>query len=174
MAKINDIKNIISGMALAKPSPVITYPVVEGTAALAPSVKEVIEFPAKKENTQTDKGLGAFLTTLVEGKDYGRLPGIPSPVLFKSGAQKILRHLNYHYTVALVSKTVVATDKLVAYTVLVTILTAEDKHVGQALGSANSLENKFAKSGMGADSMLVGMATKRALLEAVRTLLIRI
>lgn len=172
MAKINDIKNIISGMATAKPTPVINYPMVDGTAAIAPTVKEVIEYPAKKENTQTDKGLGVFLNTLVEGKDYDRLPGIPHPVLFKRGAQKILRHLNYHYTVALVYKTVVASDKLVAYTVLVTILTAEDKYVGQALGSANSLESKFAKNGMGADSMLVGMATKRGLIEAVKELMV--
>ena len=164
MASVKDIKAQISNLATLKQPP---QQVREQTTK-----EEVIEYPVRKENTQTDKGLGAFLTTLVEGKDYGKLPGVPRPVLFKSGAQKILRHLNYHYTIALVDKTVVAADKLVAYTVLVTILTAEDKHVGQALGSANSLESKFAKNGMGADSMLVGMATKRGLLDAVRELLV--
>lgn len=164
MASLKDIKAQINNLATSKQPP---QQVREQTTK-----EEVIEYPVRKEHTQTDKGLGVFLSSLVEGKDYGRLPGIPHPVLFKRGAQKILKFMNYHYTVALVDKTVVASDKLVAYTVLVTILTAEDKYVGQALGSANSLESKFAKNGMGADSMLVGMAAKRALIEAVKELIV--
>ena len=171
MASVKDIKAQISNLKTSKPIQIPSSPKIEDTV-IPSTTSKVIEYPVRKESTQTDKVLGAFLTTLVEGTDYGRLPGVPRPVLLKSGAQKILKYFNYHYTVALVSKTVVAADKLVAYTVLVTILTDDDKHVGQALGSANSLENKFAKNGMGADSMLVGMATKRGLLDAVRELLV--
>lgn len=171
MASVKDIKAQISNLKTSKPIQIPSSPKIEDTV-IPSTTSKVIEYTAQKENTQTDKGLGAFFSSLTDGKDYGRLPGIPRPVLFKRGALKILRHLNYHYTVALIDKTVVATDKLIAYTVLVTILTSDDKYVGQALGAANSLESKFAKSGMGTDSMLVGMATKRGLIDAVRTLLV--
>lgn len=162
MAKINEIKAVLNGMT---PKPAV---------AVVSENNDVVKTPIKKEATQVRSELGNFLATLVEGKDYGYLPNVPKPVLFKSGALRILNFLNYTYTVTLVDKTIIPAEKLIAYTVCVTVLTADEKLVGQALGSTNSLEAKFAKSGFSADNMLVSMATKRALIDAVRTLLVRI
>ena len=97
MASLKDIKAQIGKLKTSTPMQIPSSIKIENT-----TTPSTIEYPAKKEHTQTDKGLGVFLSSLVEGKDYGRLPGIPHPVLFKRGAQKILKFMHYHYTVALV------------------------------------------------------------------------
>lgn len=163
MAKITEIQSVLTGMASKAP-----------VAVADVNNDELAKTPQKKEATPVLNELSNFLSTLVEGKDYGYLPNIPKPVLFKSGALRILQFLKCTYTVTLVDKTIIPTEKLISYTVCVSVLTSEGQQIGQALGSTNSLETKFIKSGFSADNMLVSMATKRALLEAVRTLLIRI
>ena len=160
MAKINEIKSVLTGMT---PKPPVT---------VADTGKEiVIKSPIKKEATKVRDELGNFLATLKEGKDFGYLPNIPKPVLFKSGALRILQFLKCSYEITLVDKTIIPAEKLISYTVSVTILTADGKQVGQALGSTNSLEAKFARSGFSADNMLVSMATKRALISAVKAII---
>ena len=160
MAKLNEIKSVLSGMANKPP------------VAVADTGKETaIKSPIKKEATKVRDELGNFLATLKEGKDFGYIPNIPKPVLFKQGALRILNFLKCSYEVALVDKTIIPAEKLISYTVCVTVLSAEGKQVGQALGSTNSLESKFAKSGFSSDNMLVSMATKRALIAVVKEII---
>ena len=160
MAKITAIKSVLSGMANKPP-----------VAVVADNNDELVKTPQKKEATKVRDELGNFLATLVEGKDYGYIPNIPKPVLFKQGALRILNFLKCSYEVALVDKTIIPAEKLISYTVCVTVLTAEGKPVGQALGSTNSLEAKFVRSGFSADNMLVAMASKRALISAVKAII---
>ena len=159
MAKINAIKAVLNGMANKPP-----------VAVVAENTDDVTT-PQKKEATKVRDELGNFISTLVEGKDYGFIPNIPKPVLFKQGALRILNFLKCSYEVVLVDKTIIPAEKLISYTVCVTVLSAEGKQVGQALGSTNSLESKFVKSGFSSDNMLVAMASKRALVTAVKEIL---
>ena len=52
-----------------------------------------------------------------------------------------------------------------------TIMDADGVIVAEALASANTLEKKFADKGFAADSMLIGMASKRALVLAVKEMI---
>lgn len=161
MAKINAIKAVINGMTLKPPVTVVVNNNDDG-----------VKTPIKKEVTRARSELSNFLSTLVEGKDFGHLPNVPKPVLFKQGALKILKFFKCRKTMQLVDKTISATDQLIAYTVLVSVINIDGDIVSQALGSANTHESKFAKSGMSADTMLVNMAAKRALIEAVKELMV--
>lgn len=160
MAKINEIKSVLNGMTSKPPVTVVS------------NNDDVVKIPIKKEVTHVRSELSNFLSTLVEGKDYGYLPNVPKPVLLKQGALKFLKFFNYRKTMQLVDKTISATDKLIAYTVLVSVINIDGDVVSQALGSANTHESKFIKSGMSADTMLANMAAKRALIEAVKELMI--
>lgn len=161
MAKITEIKSILTGMASKAP------------VAVADTGKETaINSPIKKEVTPVRNELSNFLSTLVEGKDFGHLPNVQKPVLFKQGALKILKFFKYRKTMQLVDKTISATNQLIAYTVLVSVINIDGDIVSQALGSANTHESKFIKNGMSADTMLVNMAAKRALIEAVKELMV--
>mgnify|MGYP003307082662 CR=1 FL=1 len=162
MAKINEIKSVLTGIANKPP-----------VAVVDANKDDVVKTPLKKEATPVRSELSNFLNTLVEGKDYGYLPNVPKPVLLKQGALRILQFLRCTYTVALVDKTIIPTENLIAYTVSVTIVTAEGQQICQALGSTNSRESKFVKSGYSADNMLITMATKRALVSAVKEIINR-
>ena len=160
MAKINEIKSVLNGMTSKPPVTVVS------------NNDDVVKIPIKKEATPVRNELSNFLSTLAEGKDFGYLPNVQKPVLFKQGALKILKFFKYRKTMQLVDKTISATNQLIAYTVLVSVINIDGDIVSQALGSANTHESKFMKSGMSADTMLVNMAAKRALIEAVKELMV--
>lgn len=160
MAKINEIKSVLTGIANKPP-----------VAVVDANKDDVVKTPLKKEATPVRSELSNFLSTLVEGKDFGYLPNVQKPVLFKQGALRILRHLNYRYSVSLLDKTISINDKLLAYSVLVTVTDSKNNFQGQAIGSANTAEAKFAKAGLSADNMLVSVATKRALVSVVKEII---
>ena len=93
------------------------------------------------------------------------------PELLKQGALKLLRLSDCNYSYAMLDKTVDVVNAYIGYTVKITIFDANGEIVSEALASANSLEKKFADKGLSGDSMLVGMATKRALVQAVKAIL---
>ena len=108
---------------------------------------------------------------LVVGQDYTQIKGINGNVLLKSGALKLLRLSDCQYRYAMVDKTVDVAQAFIGYTVKVSIVDANGEIVSEALASANSLEKKFADKGLSGDSMLIGMAAKRALVLAVKAIL---
>ena len=165
MAKINDIKNIIG----AKARPVLE--ITAGATALKEKEK-IIPIPVKEVPPKPEYvSLNNFLTTLVKGVDYGNLPRVQGDVLFKAGALKILRFLKLKYSVILLDKTVSAPDKFISYTVKVDIINQDGEIVYESIGAANSLESKFEKAGFSSDNLICRMATKRALVGAVKEII---
>ena len=108
---------------------------------------------------------------LVLGTDYGPVKGIKGNILFKKGALKLLRLCGYKHSDQLLEKTVDVANGFIGYTCKVVILDENGEPIAEAIASANSKEKKFEDKGFSSDSMLVTMAEKRALIQAVKELL---
>lgn len=192
MASINDIKNLIKGMK--------AQPVNEGNAAVkqevaAPSVVEeskpqlqlvkpnnqtAVARPQVASETQkveeatlvTCSSIKAATKQLIKGVDYGQVRGIQGNLLFKQGALKLLNLCDFKYHVTMLDKTTDVPNSFIGYTIKVTITNQDGEIISEAICSANSKEKKFADKGFSADSMLINMATKRALVSSVKNLLV--
>ena len=108
---------------------------------------------------------------LVLGTHYGPVKGIKGNILFKKGALKLLRLCGYKHSDQLLDKTVDVANGFIGYTCKVVILDENGEPIAEAIASANSKEKKFEDKGFSSDSMLVTMAEKRALIQAVKELL---
>lgn len=108
---------------------------------------------------------------LILNLDYGSVNGIKGNILFKKGALKLLRLCGYKHSDQLLDKTVDVANGFIGYTCKVVILDENGKPIAEAIASANSKEKKFEDKGFSSDSMLVTMAEKRALIQAVKELL---
>ena len=108
---------------------------------------------------------------LVLGIDYGPIKGIKGNILFKKGALKLLRLCGYKHSDQLLDKTVDVANGFIGYSCKVVILDENGEPIAEAIASANSKEKKFEDKGFSSDSMLVTMAAKRALIQAVKELL---
>lgn len=109
---------------------------------------------------------------LVLGLDYGPVSGIKGNLLFKKGALKLLQLCNYKHCDTLLDKTVNVADGFIGYTCKVVILDENGEPIAEAIASANSKEKRFEGRGLSCDSMLVAMSEKRALIQAVKELLV--
>lgn len=162
MAKLENIRNIISQIKPqvqdVKTIQAPKQPVIDGNLAID---NKVLPLPDKP----TTNGIMSILTA---GKDYGSIPGIKGTVLFKSGAIKIMKHLMLKQSIELMDKTINVPEKFISYTVKVSLIGASGEIVAEAFGSSNSHERKFLDKGFSADSMLIGMAAKRALISAIK------
>lgn len=129
--------------------------------------------PSNNSNasTNTHAKMQAAAKMLVAGQDYTQIKGIKGNVLLKQGALKLLRLSGCSHTYTMVDKTVDVANGFLGYTVKTTIMDSDGVIVAEALASANTLEKKFADKGFAADSMLIGMASKRALVLAVKEML---
>ena len=178
MAKINDIKNIIASAAAKNNVPAYE----NGNTALKVS-EPVIPLPnnntvpVTKPTTDVQptqqQALKAFIrNNLREGIDYGQIPGIGNKnQLFKPGAAKIINFLRLRPQIQLLHTVFDAEAKAISYTVKVTLVNEDGIAVTEALGSANTLEPKFAKAGMGAQNLVVSQSVKRATISAVKNLI---
>lgn len=108
---------------------------------------------------------------LTFGIHYGVVKGIKGNILFKKGALKLLRLCGYKHSDQLLDKTVDVANGFIGYTCKVVILDENGEPIAEAIASANSKEKKFEDKGFSSDSMLVTMAEKRALIQAVKELL---
>ena len=109
---------------------------------------------------------------LIFGIHYGQVKGIKGNLLFKAGAFKLLQLCGYKHTDQLLDKTVDATNGFIGYTVKVVIVDENGVPIAEAIGSANSLEKKYADKGFSSDYLLVNMAQKRALIQAIKEMLV--
>lgn len=109
---------------------------------------------------------------LVLGVDYGPVKGIKGNILFKKGALKLLQLCNYKHCDTLLDKTVDVANSFISYTCKVVIIDENGEPIAEAIASANSKEKKFEDKGFSSDSMLVTMAEKRALISAIKELLV--
>ena len=106
------------------------------------------------------------------GVHYGPVKGIKGNILFKAGAIKLLQLCGYHHNNQLLDKTVDAANGFIGYTVKVVIVDENGVPIAESIGSANSLEKKFADKGFSSDYLLANMAQKRALIQAIKELLV--
>ena len=164
MASLKDIKTQINNLAALKQPP-------RQVREQDTQEDAINKYPQLIATTHEE--LNSFLKKLIPGKDYGNIPNVKKPILFKTGAQKILRFLDYRYSPQLVDKTIDVSSNLLSYTVKVSIIDKDSTIIVETLGSANSCESKFASRGLSADNMLVEMAVKRALVTGVREIISR-
>jgi len=105
---------------------------------------------------------------MVEGEDYGVIPGSTKPTLFKPGAEKLNAIFGYAPRVE-ISNRVEDWDKgFVSYEVKVSLI---NKRTGQieaeGLGSCNSRERRYARQdAAGIANTVLKMAKKRAVVDA--------
>lgn len=125
----------------------------------------------RSASANTYEKMKAATKLLISGKDYTQIKGIKGNVLLKQGALKLLRLSGCNHTYTMIDKTVDVANGFLGYTVKTTITDSDGVIVAEALASANTLEKKFADKGFSADSMLIGMASKRALVLAVKEIL---
>ena len=177
MAKINDIKNIIASAAAKNNVP--TYEngnnalkVAEAVIPLPNNNTVPVTKPTTDVQQTQQQALKAFIrSNLREGVDYGQIPGVKNNVLFKPGAAKIINFLRLRPQIQLLHTVFDPEAKAISYTVKVTLVNEDGIAVTEALGSANTLEPKFAKAGMGAQNLVVSQSVKRATISAVKNLI---
>lgn len=109
---------------------------------------------------------------LVPGEDYGQIPGIPKPTLFKPGAEKLLNYYGFYATEVIEGKTEDWDKPFFSYTVKVQVFNKRSGYLeSECIGNANSREKRYLrKDGTFDYSMvntLIKMAHKRALVGAV-------
>lgn len=141
-------------------------------AARSEDSSELVE-PSKNEGSSVDTcgKIKNAVKELILNLDYGPIKGIKGNILFKKGALKLLRLCGYKHSDQLLDKTVDVANGFLGYTCKVVILDENGEPIAEAIASANSKEKKFEDKGFSSDSMLVTMAEKRALIQAVKELL---
>ena len=141
-------------------------------AARSEDSSELVE-PSKNEGPSVDTcgKIKNAVKELILNLDYGPIKGIKGNILFKKGALKLLRLCGYKHSDQLLDKTVDVANGFIGYTCKVVILDENGEPIAEAIASANSKEKKFEDKGFSSDSMLVTMAEKRALIQAVKELL---
>lgn len=135
------------------------------------SSKPVERFKNEGPSVYTYGKIKNAVKELILGVDYGPVKGIKGNILFKKGALKLLQLCNYKHCDTLLDKTVDIANGFIGYTCKVVIIDENGEPIAEAIASANSKEKKFEDKGFSSDSMLVTMAEKRALIQAVKELL---
>lgn len=136
------------------------------------SSKPVERFKNEGPSVCTCQKIKDAVKELIFGVHYGQVKGIKGNLLFKAGALKLMQLCGYKHTDQLLDKTVDAANGFIGYTVKVTIVDENGVPIAEAIGSANSLEKKFADKGFSSDYLLANMAQKRALIQAIKELLV--
>lgn len=169
MAKIKEIVSLVESI---KNPAAVKAPVTLGSLAVdiksstsekrPPERKSVPEYGNNTADTLID--------SLIEGVDYAYYPKIKGKVLLRSGAVKIIRHLGYRYSLTMIAENY--TEVYISYTYKATIIDGNNSIIMEAVGTANTLEKKFADRGLAADYLVSNIAAKRALVAAAKELLI--
>ena len=186
MARIDDIKNLIQAQAAAAQKnnvstasygnnalkvaePIIPLPTNKTTPVLNSA-------PAKTSmtvQTTPKQDLKSWIrTNLKEGRDYGKLPSFPNPVLFREGALRIMHFLQLRPQVTLLNNVVSADGTSAGYTITVKIslIDSDGASVIESIGSASTLlEPGLRKASVNTCAQL---AQKRALIAAIRMLIV--
>jgi hypothetical protein len=120
-----------------------------------------------------------------QGEDYGLIPGIPKPTLFKSGAEKLgalfevhaVKEVTYrvldfvdNYEYEAKNGAVKKVKGLAAVEVTCTLYDKQGNRVGSGLGGCSNGEAKFMQHAAAILNNLLKMAGKRAFVDAILTL----
>ncbi len=109
---------------------------------------------------------------LKEGRDYGKLPSVPRPVLFREGALRIMHHLQLRPQVTLLDNAVSGDGTSAGYTITlkIALVNVEGETVVESIGSASTLlEPGLRKASV---NTCAQQAQKRALVAAIRMLIV--
>ena len=106
---------------------------------------------------------------MIPGQDFGIVPGVNKPSLFKSGAEKLCEIYGFIKTVEVTNRIEDWNKPFVHYEVKVIL---RNKRTGcieaEGLGSCNSLEHKYARqNAYSIANTILKMGKKRALVDAV-------
>ena len=182
--EINKIENLIKQAAARRN----TYE-ENGNAALQPQISEpVIQLPTNTSNPNPTKPSTTTSTivqltpqqelkrwiraNLKEGRDFGKLPSVNHPVLFREGAIRIMHHLHLRPQVTLLENVVTTDEKSAGYTVTlkIALINPEGIPVIESIGSASTLlEPGLKKASV---NTCAQQAQKRALVAAIRMLIV--
>lgn len=151
----------------------------KSTMALKPLLKPLY---SPDEMIAFQKDVTALITkALVQGQDYGSVPGIAKPFLFKSGAERLCKafgciahydivasEINYDIETKIKTKYEVKTVQgRFSYTIRCNLKTTEDRIIGDGIGLASTTEKKFSYGPCDNHNTVLKMAQKRALVGAV-------
>ena len=146
----------------------------QGTTAVA-------ILPVVEQDVAAVKRMMAGLQTLlkdvlVQGLDYGTIPGTQKPTLLKPGSEKILGMLNCAAEVSILEKVEDYKEGFFSYTVKVTAAHRGTGQVfGEGVGSANTKEKRYQRKDgtwndpFGLTNTVLKMAKKRAQLDCALT-----
>jgi len=105
---------------------------------------------------------------MVEGEDYGVIPGSTKPTLFKPGAEKLNAIFGYAPRVEISNRMEDWDKGFVSYEVKVSLINKRTGQVeAEGLGSCNSKERRYARQdAAGIANTVLKMAKKRAVVDA--------
>jgi hypothetical protein len=105
---------------------------------------------------------------MVEGEDYGVIPGSTKPTLFKPGAEKLNAIFGYAPKVEITNRVEDWDKGFVSYEAKVTLINKRSGGIeAEGLGSCNSRERRYARQdAAGIANTVLKMAKKRALIDA--------
>jgi len=106
------------------------------------------------------------MSTLEEGQDYGRVANIPKPILFKSGAEKLMMLMGLRTEFDIVDSTRNFDKGFFQYQVKCRVLRG-DAIITEGFGSCNTMERRYRNQDpYTLDNTVLKMAKKRALIDA--------
>jgi len=115
------------------------------------------------------KQLQEFIKSqMIDGEDYGKIPGCPKPSLLKAGAEKLLEIYGYAVSdIQVVSKVEDWKEGFFHYEMkAVAISKRTGQIIGTGIGACNSKEKKFIKQDpYSIQNTLLKMAKKRAIVD---------
>ena len=121
------------------------------------------------EVTRRTQMLRAFVREqMVEGEDYGVVPGGTKPTLFKPGAEKLNAVFGLSPLVEVTNREENWDDGFVSYEIKVTLFNKRSEKVdAEGIGSCNSRERKYKnQDAANIANTILKMAKKRALVDA--------
>jgi len=114
---------------------------------------------------------GFIKSQMVEGEDYGKIPGCQKPSLFKPGAEKLATLYGLSPRLEVIEKVTDWDKGFFYYMIKCTLVSKRSGFiVAEGIGSCNSREKRYKnQDGYTLDNTILKMAKKRALVDAVLT-----
>lgn len=121
-----------------------------------------------KENlTKLNIVAGTIKEALIEGLDYGIIPGVQKPSLFKPGAEKIVLMYGLIQQFTILEESRDPVKNLVVYKFKCNLINSHGKQVAEGYGLCNSHERKYrSQNCYDIENTVMKMAKKRALVDA--------
>lgn len=122
------------------------------------------------EAKQRSERLQEFVREMmISGQDYGMIPGVSKPTLFKSGAEKLTDVFGFSKQVLILNRIEDWETGMFSYEVKVSLINKRNQLVeAEGIGCCNSKEKKYrSQAPYNVVNTVLKMAKKRALIDAV-------